>query len=228
MSNEKEVAPRTIAASDVRFSWAEGVSTPAYDRWYHWLVDCPELRVATWYGAKVVSSDAPPPDAGDVDDVKGFLEKHLGSLDWPNAIVRPRGEPPKPGLRWLCRICDQFLPHAVAAPAHPSWSPARSAAAPGRCTSASAGHSIAAVRWAGWTCFATRMERSCQRQWSTARAMATRHPRRAAVDLVGLRRGWARVARRLRWSHRANSRTRRARRRPVHRDGRQEGRTRDD
>ena len=123
MSNEKEVAPRTIAASDVRFSWAEGVSTPAYDRWYHWLVDCPELRVATWYGAKVVSSDAPPPDAGDVDDVKGFLEKHLDSLDWPNAIVRPRGEPPKPGLRWLCRICDQFLPHAVAAPRQPEGEP---------------------------------------------------------------------------------------------------------
>lgn len=52
MSNEKEAAPRTIAASDVRFSWAEGVSTPAYDRWYHWLVDCPEVLVATWYAPR--------------------------------------------------------------------------------------------------------------------------------------------------------------------------------
>jgi hypothetical protein len=123
MSNEKEVARRTMVASDVRFFWAEGVTTPAYDRWYHWLVDGPEVRVATWYGAKVVSSEAPPPDAGDVDDVKTFLEEHLGSLDWPNAIIRPRGEPPKPGLRWLCRICDQFLPQAVAAPRPPEGEP---------------------------------------------------------------------------------------------------------
>jgi hypothetical protein len=123
MSNETGVAGTTIVASDVRFFWAEGVSTPAYDRWYHWLVDCPEVLVATWYGAKVVSSDTPPPDAGDVDHVKGLLEEHLGSLDWPNAIIRPRGEPPKPGLRWLCRICDLYLPAAVAAPHPPETEP---------------------------------------------------------------------------------------------------------
>jgi hypothetical protein len=123
MPNEKEVAPGTIAASDVRFYWAEGVSTPAFDGWYHWFIDCPELLVAAWYGAKVVSSEVPPPSAGDVDDVKTLLEEHVGSVDWPKAIVRPRGEPLEPGPRQLCRICDQFVPQADAAPRAPETEP---------------------------------------------------------------------------------------------------------
>jgi hypothetical protein len=112
-SNAKSPDRLAMKASDVRFFWPEG-GTRTREDLYHWCVDCAWVLVAAWHGARVVSSEAPPPDAGDAGDVREFLEEHLSGPAWSTSIVQSRpGEAPQ-AKRSLCEVCCRYVPRPVA------------------------------------------------------------------------------------------------------------------
>jgi len=103
-----------IKASDVQFFWIEGEGL-GEERSYHWCVDCAWVAVAVWHGGRLVSSDTPPPGAGDSAWVRKTLEEELEGPAWrPEDVDSPTHEATP--QRWLCAVCSQHLPRSEAVP----------------------------------------------------------------------------------------------------------------
>ena len=103
-----------MKASDVRFFWIED-GDPYENRFYHWCVDCAWVAVAAWHGARVASSEMPPPDANNenVAFVRKFLEEHLQGPAWSTTLIASGPDESGQYERWLCEVCSQYVPRAV-------------------------------------------------------------------------------------------------------------------
>lgn len=114
-SNTATPVRKTMKAADVRFFWTDGGDRND-DRMFHWCLDCPWVMAAAWHGARVSSSESPPPDAErkNVAFVRRFLEEHLQGPAWSTG-TRPGAGEAQEAERWLCEVCSQYVPRPVAA-----------------------------------------------------------------------------------------------------------------
>jgi hypothetical protein len=106
LRGEKMVDP-SLKAADIRFFWIE--DDPVANHLYHWCVDCAWVSVAQWHGGRLISSEAPPVDAGDEAFVRELVPESFGPAAW--AERTSASEEPK---RWLCAVCEMYWPRAVA------------------------------------------------------------------------------------------------------------------
>jgi hypothetical protein len=119
-SHEDQAEPTGPKPADLRFFWVEGDGLRE-EHSYHWCRDCAWVAAATWHGGRLISSDAPPPGAADVAEVRRLIEDDVKWPAWPGA-----GDPATSvtgNERWLCMVCRQYYPRATAVPRSPDQEP---------------------------------------------------------------------------------------------------------